>query len=190
MTGIEILAQDWRSALMTAPNENDLADGEEPEDEASPRTKWLCETALKRLEATQRDFDTINARTGVVIGFSGLFNSLLLQSWGRLDQGWKFPTGIGLICTAGFMLVFAFLAYKVTKIENMPLRQSTREKYYVLTDEQARDQFTSDCIIAADRNDMINNRKAYHLNIAIFALAIQILLSVIVIINAGLSKTS
>jgi hypothetical protein len=174
---------------MTAPNKNDLVDEEEITDEASPRTKWLCDIALKRLEATHRDFDTINARSGVVIGFSGLFNSLLLQTWSKLDQNWKLPTGLILIAAAGFMLFFAFLAYKVTNIQNIPLLKTTRVRYYGWTDEDARDQFTSDCIDAADRNDKINNDKAYHLNIAIFALAIQILLSVIVVVLGGLAKT-
>lgn len=193
MIEIETPVQDWRFATptMTSPHEcYPAADAEETADEASPRTKWLCETALKRLEATQRDFDTLNSRSGVVIGFAGLFNSLLLPSWARLDQNWKVPTGLGWIATAGLMLFFAFSAYKVTKIENMPLRRNTREEYYALTDEQARDQFTSDCIVAADRNEMTNKLKAYDLKIAIYALAVQIILSIIVIILGGLAKTS
>jgi hypothetical protein len=187
--GIEILAQDWRSALMTAPNENDLVDQEETADEASPRTKWLCDIALKRLEATQKDFDTLNSRSGVVIGFAGLFNSLLLPSWARLDQNWKVPTGLGWIATAGFMLFFAFSAYGVREIDNIPLLKATRVRYYALTDEDARDQFTSDCIQAADRNERRNNLKAYDLKIAIYALAVQIILSIIVIILGGLATT-
>ena len=157
-----------------------------PMSEASSQAKWLCEIALKRLEAVHKDFDMINARAGIVIGFAGLFNSLLLPSWEKLCPALKVWSGTAWILIALFMLYNAFSAYQVTQVESIPLRVDAFKRLHNMEDEDARYQFASNVIDASDRMSATNMKKAGCLKTAILSLSIQIFLSLIVVIVGNL----
>jgi hypothetical protein len=150
--------------------------------------KWLCEISMKRLEASHRDYDTINTRSGVVIGFAGLFNSLLLPTWVRLPKHIRLFSGFAWLILALLMLFFAFSAYQVAQVEGIPLKRKTVECYLERSESESRLQFVSDVLIAADRMAKVNQRKALYLSFAITALSLQIILSLGVIILGLMSS--
>ncbi len=157
----------------------DMSDLNMPADD---QLKWLCDLSMKRLEAAHRDYDTINTRTGVVIGFAGLFNSLLLPTWMKLPPQIRFYSGLAWLLFALIMLFCAFWAYQVTQVEGIPLKRRTVESYLEKSESDSRLQFVSDVLIAADRMATVNRRKALRLSLAITTLALQIFLSLSVII--------
>jgi len=161
---------------------NEALDTLEHETANIDQVKWLCEISMKRLEATHRDYDTINTRAGVVVGFAGLFNSLLIPSWSQLPKSLRFSSGIAWLTMVMLMLYFAFSAYRVSQVESIPLRRQTIERYLASSEEGARLQFMSDAIQAADRMMKVNHRKSTYLGIAIVTLALQVFLSLLVII--------
>lgn len=161
---------------------NESLDTLEKEAKNVDQVKWLCEISMKRLEAANRDFDTINTRAGVVIGFAGLFNSLLIPSWSQLPKSLRFSSGIAWLAMVMIMLYFAFSAYRVSQVESIPLKRQTIERYLASSDAGARLQFMSDAIQAADRMMKVNHRKSSHLGIAIVTLALQVFLSLLVTI--------
>lgn len=148
---------------------------------------WLCEISVKRLEASHRNYDTINTRSGVVIGFAGLFNSLLLPTWFQLPKQIRFFSGFAWLFIALLMLLFAFSAYQVAQVEGIPLKRNTVECYLERSESESRLQFISDVLIAADRMTKVNQRKALYLSFAITALSLQIILSLGVIILGRMS---
>jgi hypothetical protein len=154
--------------------------------EASTHTNFLCEIALKRLEAVHKDFDLLNARAGIVIGFSGLFNSLLLPSWEKLESSLKAWYGFAWILIILFMLFNAFSAYQVTQVESIPLRVDAFRRLHDMDEEDARLQFASNVIDASEKMSAINKKKAGYLKVAIFSLSVQICLSILVVIIGNL----
>jgi hypothetical protein len=157
-------------------------DCDQPQQLNCDQLKWLCEISLKRLESAHRDYDTINTRSGVVIGFAGVFNSLLLPTWIALPKIARIYSGFAWLFIALLMLFFAFSAYQVAEIESIPLKRKTIESYLDRPEHESRLQFISDVIVAADRMAMVNQGKAMYLGRAITALSLQIFLSISVII--------
>ncbi len=97
---------------------------------------------MKRLESAHRDYDTINTRSGVVIGFAGVFNSLLLPTWIALPKIARVYSGFAWLFIALLMLFFAFSAYQVAEVESIPLKRKTVETYLEIPEYESRLQFT------------------------------------------------
>jgi hypothetical protein len=157
-------------------------DCDQPQQLNCDQLKWLCEISMRRLESAHRDYDTINTRSGVVIGFAGVFNSLLLPTWITLPKIARVYSGFVWLFMALLMLFFAFSAYQVAEVESIPLKRKTVETYLEIPEYESRLQFISDVIVAADRMAIVNQRKAMYLGRAITALSLQIFLSISVII--------
>ena len=152
----------------------------------SDQTKWLCDLAIKRLEGLHKDFDTLNGRAGSIIGYAGLFNTLLLPSWQKIDKSLRPPIGIAWLCLVFLMLVFAYDAYRVMTVYSLPAKRESIEKFNLMDDEEeARLQFISATVDASENMSKVNARKAYSLKLSILFFGLQILLSVFVIIVAG-----
>jgi hypothetical protein len=158
----------------------------DPESELTG-TEWLCELALKRFESADRAFDSINNRTGVVIGFAGLFNSLLLPSWQKLPLSFRFFSGIIWGSLIALMLFNSLRAFQVTDVEYLPLKRSTAESFLVLTKEAARERWLSNLLDAAKKMEEANNKKASFLRDAIRYLGLQVATLLGVVLIAGVS---
>ena len=149
---------------------------------ATEQLKWISEITLKRLESSHRDFDTINTRSGVVIGFAGLFNTLLIPSWEKLSPCLRYQSGLVWLYLALAMLYHAFRAYQVTDVESIPILRENAETFISIEEEEARRQFLSDVLDAADSMKRINKKKATYLKVAINYLTLQIAMALVVII--------
>lgn len=153
---------------------------------ASDQTKWLCDIVMKRLEALHKDFDTLNGRAGSIIGYAGLFNSLLLPSWQKIDKAWRLPIGITWLSLVVLMLAFAFGAYQVTTVRGLPARAETIERLNAMEEEEARLQFISNTVDASEEMSKKNKWKAYLLKVSIACFGLQIILAVMIIIISGI----
>ncbi len=149
--------------------------------------KWLCELALKRFDAADRAFDVINNRTGVVIGFAGLFNSLLLSSWQKLPFPARYLSGVVWGSLLALMLYNSLRAFQVTDVDNLPLKRSTADSFLSLSEEDARERWLANLLDAAERMENANNLKASYLREAIRYLGLQVATLLGIILVAGVS---
>ena len=153
---------------------------------ASDQTKWLCDLAIKRLEGLHKDFDTLNGRAGSIIGYAGLFNTLLLPSWQKIDKSFRPPIGIAWLCLVLLMLAFAYDAYRVRNVYSLPAKRESMDRFNLEDEEKARAEFISATVDASEKMSKVNARKSYSLKLSILFFGIQIILSVFVIIFAGI----
>lgn len=152
----------------------------------SDQTKWLCDLAIKRLEGLHKDFDTLNGRAGSIIGYAGLFNTLLLPSWQKIDKSYRPPIGIAWLCLVLLMLAFAYDAYRVRNVYSLPAKRESMDRFNLEDEEKARAEFISATVDASEKMSKVNARKSYSLKLSILFFGIQIILSVFVIIFAGI----
>lgn len=145
--------------------------------------QWIGEAVLKRFEASHKDFDTLNTRAGAVIGFSGLFNSILIPSWQTLDLQWRFISGYFWIVIVALMLFFAFCAYQVASVESMPIQRHTIDRFLDYDDEDiARLEFISNLTDSCERMSRQIRIKSYYLKISISFFGIQIFASLLLVL--------
>jgi len=149
------------------------------------QSKWLCDLATKRFEGLHRDFDTLTSRAGSIIGYAGLFNTLLLPSWLKIDKIFRLPIGVVWLCLSGLMLVFAFSAYQVRTVYSLPAKHKTINELYLMDEEDARARYISATVDASEKMSDVNKRKAYLLKVSVACFGFQIILAVAVIIISG-----
>lgn len=149
-----------------------------PEDEVKKQLPWISEVALKKLDASDRAFDTINSRAGVVIGWAGLLTSVFIPALKGLPVTLRaIILSIWLIPFL-LMLYHGYRAYSVAKLKPVPITDRLLGQLTSKPEIEARAEMIRMIVLASESNEKSASIKAYHLGKSISYFAIQLLILV------------
>jgi hypothetical protein len=149
-----------------------------PEDEVKEQLPWISEVALKKLDASDRAFDAINNRAGVVIGWAGLLTSVFMPALKNLPTTlrasiltiWVFPFLL--------MLYHGYRAYAVAKLKPVPITDHMLDEFTSKPPVEARAEMIRMIVQASEYNELSAFNKAFHLRKSINYFAIQLIILV------------